>query len=124
METCFSKVTKRPGSIYQADLTPEPACRLTHSPSPFISGCSSISRVDWGELFCDFPTPPPPPRPNFEKLGKLWPVPQCFPPPKALGRRLPQIRTCFEGERGLFHFFLSSPLLLFPLPPPSFTFLR
>uniref|UniRef100_U3I0M5 Nuclear receptor subfamily 2 group F member 1 n=1 Tax=Anas platyrhynchos platyrhynchos TaxID=8840 RepID=U3I0M5_ANAPP len=62
-------------------------------------------------------------RPNFEKLGKLWPVPQCFPPPKALGRRLPQIRTVFEGERGIFRIFLSSPLLLFPLPPPSFTFL-
>lgn len=55
METCFSKVTKRPAGIYQADLTPQLACRLTDFPFPFISGCSSIQQgQDWGRTLLFF----------------------------------------------------------------------
>lgn len=111
METCFSRVTKRPACIYQGDLTPQPACRLPDFPFPFISESSSIHRDSQGEPFFFFPQ---------TQLGEIlpkqswenvWPVPQPFHTQKALWMKLPLI------EIWLREYFIFSSFSSFPFPP-------
>lgn len=127
METCFSKVTKRPAGIYQADLTPQPACRLPDFPFPFISGCSSINRDGQGEpfffilvavlLFIYFYFLPDPTLRDSSQAEGAWPVPRPFHPPKALGSRLPQMGMYLGGGSGSVNLFFFSSLSLLPPPP-------
>lgn len=121
METCFSRVTKRPACIYQGDLTPQPACRLPDFPFPFVSGSSSINTHSQGELFLF-------PRPNLERFllsraGNMS-VPQPFHTSKALWRKLPMAGTWLREIFFSFFFSLPVPQNLPPLLLKQLTLAR
>lgn len=111
METCFSRVTKRPACIYRSDLTPQPACRLPDFPLPFISGSSSIHRDSRGEPFF---SPDPIWRDSSQaELGKYLACASVLPYAKGPVKEVAPDRDMVKGILYFFFFPFSS------LPVPS-----
>lgn len=122
METCFSRVTKRPACIYQGDLTPQPARRLPDFPIHFreLINTQGPSRRPF------FSPPDPTWRDSSQaELGKCLACASALPHAKGPVKEVAPDGNMVEGIF-YFFFFLFSPCSLqsSPLLPKQLTLAR